>query len=394
MNEKKELKPIIQGFVPGLPETGKIKIGRKGEWKKSAKGKEFQPPQKLDHFIITKFDRDESGNFVEDTALMGVLKADKKNVNDKGNIVNIPVMFIYNEIAPNFISRFTCYHGKTLWCYGDGNTAYRLDKDNKSQEVNCPCERCSPDFDGQDKCKPYGMLSVIIRGAKTIGGVWKFRTTSYFNCRNIPSSMLFIKALTGGQLAKIPLNLVIEPQTVTLSDGKQSTIYLVKVVYTDGDIEQLAETGYKAALTDQYRTQRMEALEVEAQKLIAAEIESHDDDVLDEFYPEQADETAKDETAKDEPTAKDKTGKENEPEADEPTTRKPPRLPEPQEQQEPEDAEWNDAEPDDGDASAPDDPADTIQDIFGAPPDTKKQTAKTTEPVSDDTEEDDDISPW
>jgi hypothetical protein len=289
MNEsKRELAPIIQGFVPGLPEIGKIKIGKKGEWKKSAKGREFQPPQKLDHFIITKFDRDDTGNFLIDDALMKTLMARKKSVNDKGNIVNIPIMFIYNDIAPNFMSRFTCYHGKTLWCYGDGNVAYRLDKDGRKQEVSCPCERCTPEHTGDDVCKPYGILSVIIRGANTIGGVWKFRTTSYFNCRNIPSSMLFVKALTGGQLAKIPLDLIIEPQVVTLRDGKQSKIYLVKLVYTEGDIDQLAETGYKLALNDQYRVQRMEALEGEARKLITAETESPDDDMLDEFHPEGA----------------------------------------------------------------------------------------------------------
>lgn len=286
MNAKQDLEPIIQGFVPGLPEIGKIKIGIKGKFVKTKTGKEFQPPQKLDHFLITKFDRDSEGNFITDDELMDVIKQRDKSKNSKGDIVNIPIMLIYNDVVQNFQSRFTCYDGRTLWCYGDGTKAYRLDKDKKQQEVSCPCERCTPEYEGKPICKPYGVLSVIIRKANTIGGVWKFRTTSYFNCRNIPSSMLFIKALTGGQLAKIPLDLIIEPQMVTLRDGKQTKIYLVKIVYTEGDIDQLAETGYRMALNDQYQSKRMEQVEQEARKLITAEIESIDDDVLDELRPD------------------------------------------------------------------------------------------------------------
>src|SRR4051812_12962875 len=43
---------MVRNLRPGLPERGKIKIGVKGEVRKSKGGNEFQPPQKLDHFVI------------------------------------------------------------------------------------------------------------------------------------------------------------------------------------------------------------------------------------------------------------------------------------------------------------------------------------------------------
>jgi len=230
--------PIIQGFVPGLPEIGKIKIGKKGEWRKSSKGREYQPPQKLDHFIITTMDRDEkTGNFVEDTELMESLPKD-----DSDKLTELPIKFLYNDTVLNFQSRFTCYKGKTLWCSGDGVGAYRLDETTGEREFrDCPCEHSSPDYEGKQICKPYGILSCIIDGVKKIGGVWKFRTTSYHNCRNIPSSMQFVKAITKGQLMGIPLKLVLQPQLTQLKNGTQQKLYLVRVIYTEGDYDQLAE---------------------------------------------------------------------------------------------------------------------------------------------------------
>ncbi len=65
---------IIKGLSPGLPERGKIKIGYKGKTITSAKGNEFQPPKKLDHFFVTTLERDKDGNFKHDKAIHKVIR--------------------------------------------------------------------------------------------------------------------------------------------------------------------------------------------------------------------------------------------------------------------------------------------------------------------------------
>ena len=60
---------MIKGIMPGLPEIGKIKIGMKGAVRTSKGGKDFQLPQRLDHFIVTTLERGEDGNFIRDEAI-------------------------------------------------------------------------------------------------------------------------------------------------------------------------------------------------------------------------------------------------------------------------------------------------------------------------------------
>ena len=72
---------IIKTIAPGLVERGKIKIGEKGKMVASSRGASFQPPQKLDHFIITTTLRGQDGNFLRDYAAHADLgDADRKSV--------------------------------------------------------------------------------------------------------------------------------------------------------------------------------------------------------------------------------------------------------------------------------------------------------------------------
>ncbi len=87
---------MIKGLSPALPERGKIKIGAKGSAIKSNKGNEFQPPQKLDHFLITTIERGQDGNFVKDAALHELF-GDKPT--------EIPVRLLYDNPALNFPTR-------------------------------------------------------------------------------------------------------------------------------------------------------------------------------------------------------------------------------------------------------------------------------------------------
>lgn len=273
--KRKELSPLVKGLRPGLTERGKIKIGIKGETRHSQKGTDYQLPQKLDHFVITTLEKDNTGNFVKDYAIHEKLGDNPKRV---------PIMLLFDDIALNFQSRYACYQGKTLFCTGDGENAIRKGVDDY---IECPCERSETDYvPPQDRCKMLGVLSCIIRGIDSIGGVYKFRTTSYNSIQGITSSLAFIKQITGGPLMGIELDLVLGPKTTTSPDGKTQTIYVVGIEYTGG-IEQLRDEGLKALSQSVHHRKMLASVEHEVANIINVEVMDVDD-VVEEFFPENA----------------------------------------------------------------------------------------------------------
>lgn len=277
----------IKNLAPGLVERGKIKIGNKGAKRTSSQGNNFQMPQKLDHFLITTTERGNDNNFLRDAQLHKLLGDTPKE---------IPIVLIYDDIELNFQTRYAAYNGRTLWCSGDGETAQRAKKAQGSDEINyepvaCPCPRQAPTYQGRDKCKINGTLSVMIRGAEAIGGVWKFRTTSYNSVVGIMSSLALIQRITGGPLAGIPLVMTINPKSVADPiKGNQQTIYVVGVEYRGG-MEGLQEQGHNLLLNRTTHGLRIEHIEEEARQLISYAPTSYasPDDVSDdveEFYPD------------------------------------------------------------------------------------------------------------
>lgn len=280
---------MIRGLTPSLPERGKIKIGMKGAETTSRNGTTFQPPKKLDHFVVTTLDRTADGNFRQDAAAHSKL-GEKPT--------EIPVRLLYDDPTLNFPTRYAAYNGRTLWCSGDGETASRVAEDgNGHTAVKCPCQRQSPTYTGKDKCKMNGSLGVLIEGIGGVGGVWKFRTTSYNSIVGILSSLAFIRQITGGVLANIPLRMTVRPKQATDPGGKPVTIQVVGVEFA-GDIEGLQQIGHTIAL-DRAKTHVSVAhIEEEARRLLSyapSDAPLPGDvaaDVVEEFYPEQVSVTA------------------------------------------------------------------------------------------------------
>jgi hypothetical protein len=276
----------IKNLLSGLAERGKIKIGNKGETRKGSNG-DYQLPQKLDHFLITTTARGGDGNFLRDAALHNML-GEKP--------VEIPVVLLYDDIDLNFQTRYCAYVGRTAWCSGDGEQAERIREGGGRVIVPCTCERVEQTYKGPDKCKPNGKLSVIIQGAEVVGGVWVFRTTSFHTIRGILSSLALIQRITGGPLAGIPLMLTLAPRTVAdPNTGKNQTVYIVSLEFR-GSMESLQDRGYSALLTRQQHHVRIEAIEEDARRMLAANPRSFGapapdevDDDIDEFYPETSD---------------------------------------------------------------------------------------------------------
>lgn len=292
----------IKNLVPQLAERGKVKIGEKGEMKTSQGGKQFAQPKKLDHFLITTVQRDAAGRLLPDTGLMAQLNP------EGGKLTEIPVRLLYDDIDLNFPTRYASYVGNRCVCSGDGEVAQRLAGPGKYQEVPCPCDRNAPTYTGNDRCKILGTLQVLIEGTDRIGGVWKFRTTSWNTVTGILSSLAMLKTITGGPLAGIPLWMVLSPKTVTVpGTGNNMIVYVVSVEYrgigrkrlevADGHNEEiamsveeeLAEIGYEIAKRRIANQMRMDTIEAEARKMLVAphaepiEVQA---ETGEEFYPE------------------------------------------------------------------------------------------------------------
>ena len=260
-----------------LAERGKIKIGMKGAVSTSAKGNTFQPPQKLDHFIVTTMEQGLDGNFIRDEEI-------HKIIGDKPT--EIPVKLLWNDPMLSWQSRYAAYKGKTLWCSGNGQDAIR-----EGVACSCPCERIAQDYKGDDKCKINGILSVMIEGAPGVGGVWKFRTTSFNSVDGLTASIMFLHSATSGQLAGVPLWLTVSPKKATDPSGKQQTIYVVNLEYRGSEAE-LREHAHQIALGNATARLNIEGVEAQARRMLEAPqpvdaILPGDDseDVRLEFYP-------------------------------------------------------------------------------------------------------------
>ncbi|WP_094226948.1 recombination directionality factor [Methanolobus psychrotolerans] len=263
------LQPIrgIKGLIPQLCECGHIKIGIKGKTTTSGKGKQFRPPQKLDHFVITTMQK-ENDDFVEDTAIMAKLGP---------NCTEIPVILLYDEPSLNFFTSLAHYDSAQCQCRGNGEIAVKADG------TQIPCNPDTCDYALHKLCKPNGVLSVVLQDAPRVGGVWKFRTTGWNSIRNLMSSIEFIHGMTGGRLAGLPLMLTLQPKTTVIPGTRNiTTIYMVNIEYrgTIGDLLNCAAT--RLATPDQ-----IARIEAKAATMLALP-ESPEEcrDVQEEFYSE------------------------------------------------------------------------------------------------------------
>jgi len=268
---------MIKDIEPRLPVLGRIKIGEKGEERKKGRGKEgtYQLPRKLDHFRITTTERGEDNNFLIDRQIHEMLGGDKPT--------EIPVRLMFDDMTLNFQSRYVCYDGKKVFCTGDGETAIRGGKERK-----CPCERREGTYAGANKCKPNGVLLVVIDGAQRVGGVWKYTTTSWNIVSGLMASLSMLQAATNGVLAGIPLVMKLAPQTVTDPiQNRSQTMYMVSLDFR-GSIEDLQDAGYRIALHREKHNVRIKEIESMARKALEYDpgIMELDDDAPDEFYPE------------------------------------------------------------------------------------------------------------
>lgn len=263
---------MIKGFMPGLPEVGKIKIGKKGLLKTSSSGKKFRMPEKSDHFTVTSLERDQNDDFKPNNKIMKMLGE---------NPTIIPIRLLYNNIDLNFPTSYAMYSKSKCECRGDGEF---IDSQYIQNELKCDPKTC--EHFKSKKCKPNGILSVTIDGSALIGGVYKFRTTGFNSIKNILSSMSYIQTLTGGVLAGLPLQMRLIPKTVSPNGMTgTTTVYTVNIEFA-GTANELIEHAKEIAITQGAMRNEILAIEERAtEALQQPESKQECKDVSDEFYP-------------------------------------------------------------------------------------------------------------
>lgn len=196
------IKPSLLRQKP--QELGKIKIGGKGKVVKSAGGKQFQLPEKWDHFVVTTRVRGADGNFVRDESIHGHAK-----VGDKPTSLDALLMFA--EVEDNLHTEMCEYQGKQKIISCDGETACNL--------KTSACVACPRAAGGECGCKPYTRLHLQLMASPTIGGYHVFRSHGWESAANIQSALQEIHARFG-TLYQAPVKLVIYPSEDNYNDKK------------------------------------------------------------------------------------------------------------------------------------------------------------------------------
>jgi len=263
---------VIKGISPRLQEIGRIAVGEKGSKSKSGK---TRLPTKLDNFIFTTLDKDDEDRYIRDHAMMEMFG---------DHCTEIPIRLLYNDIELNFPTFYAKYARSGIKLRGDGESWTVYGTDGKREEVYDPNNERG--FLDDKDVKPHGILTMLVEGQNSVGGVFKFRTTSWNSINNILSSLSLIKNMCG-MLTYIPLKLVYRKKEVTpIGMGRKTWIPVVSVEFR-GSIEELQS---KAEEVRNYTTphQREEMQEIEdavREQLAVGETVDEQRDVADEFAP-------------------------------------------------------------------------------------------------------------
>jgi len=267
---------MIKGLAITPPVIGRISIGRMVE----KNGKRL--PEKDDQFTITTQIQTREGWLPHplDEALRQEVQGKK--------LRSIPVTLPFNDPDLNLRAEYTFFERKSgrPLCSGDGETCRRR-TDQGLEQLSCPSpELC--EFGAHDLCKPYGRLYVRI-GEEDELGCFVFRTTGYNSIRTLAARLRYFHAISGGNLATLPLELKLRGKSTTQSP--RAPIYYV-------DLTLRAEQSMEDAVSHARETAKVrenqginqaELDKVAHAGLLNAQFEYTEEEglqVVEEFVPE------------------------------------------------------------------------------------------------------------
>ena len=263
---------IKRGLNPRLAEIGKIKIGGKGEHRKSKKGVDYQLPTKFDHFVVTTTERNkQTGNFLQDIEVMKKLGTAPKEIS---------IRLVFDDIDMNFYTTFASYQGKKLFCKGDGEIADRQNDKMKCDPETCKIFKNDDPKSREPKCKVSGILSCMIKHNMEFGGVYRFRTHSYNSVSNILASLQFISEQTNGVLQGLPLKLKMLKKTTE----EHGDINIVTIVLDGIEITKMRELAMNEYQNRLQLGIDMKQIESKAKRLGFMKVTDTPHDIKEEFY--------------------------------------------------------------------------------------------------------------
>ncbi len=282
---------MLKGLALTPPVVGRISIGKVVE----KNGKRL--PEKDDEFTITSQVQNRDGWVLHpmDVALRraasgssaaGTATTETPAAGSK--LRQIPIRLMFNDPDLNLRAHYSLFDrdtGRQL-CVGNGETCKRSTVSGV-QALACPspsgCEMAAG-----GRCKPYGRLHVRLGDDDELG-TFVFRTTGFNSIRTLATRLSYFHAVSGGQLATLPLELRLRGKSTTQSH--RAPIYYVDLTVRSGStMAQALDEARTAAAAREAMGFDQAALEATARAgfALGAFEETEDDgiSVVEEFYPE------------------------------------------------------------------------------------------------------------
>jgi hypothetical protein len=282
---------------PRLTELGKIKIGGKGEERKTKDGRTWRLPEKYDHFVVTTLNRDARGDLIQDVRLMEALKAEGHADKD-GHLRSLPIAVLSNDLEDIMQASYVGYVGKRVAARSDGkvlvkyydyNTSVWLDK---PQTVPWDQRYAELVHKKARVFKQHVTFNCVIAATESRwGGVYKFRSTSQISAEQLLGSLIEIRQLTGGILRGLPLRLAIRRLDIQPKElnGQTSTIYVVHCELIGTDLLTIQQQAMERMKVEMANAKMVEQARLEYRQLLAPPGEHEDEEeqaeVAQEFHP-------------------------------------------------------------------------------------------------------------
>ena len=267
---------MIKGLAITPPVIGRISIGRMVE----KNGKRL--PEKDDQFTITTQIQTREG------WLPHPLDEALRQEGQGKKLRSIPVTLPFNDPDLNLRAEYTFFERKSgrPLCSGDGESCRRR-TDQGLEQLPCP----SPDlceFGAHDLCKPYGRLYVRI-GEEDELGCFVFRTTGYNSIRTLAARLRYFHAISGGNLATLPLELKLRGKSTTQSH--RAPIYYVDLTLRAGlsMAEAVSQAREASKQRESQGINQTELDKVAQAGLLNAQFEYSEEEglqVVEEFVPD------------------------------------------------------------------------------------------------------------
>ena len=210
---------MLKGLAITPPVIGRISIGRVVE----RNGKRL--PEKDDQFTLTSQVQGRDG-----WILHPLDEAMRKE--SGGKLRSIPVRMLFNDPALNLRADYSLFDRTTgrPVCVGNGDTCRRAGRDGVD---TLPCVGPSTCGFANGACKAYARLNVVVGDDEDDAlGSFVLRTTSYNTIRTLAARLEYFRAVSGGLLACLPLELKLRGKSTTMSF--HTPIYYVDLVVRSG----------------------------------------------------------------------------------------------------------------------------------------------------------------